>query len=76
MRTGHGSAKEHEIASWQFALIHTGLGNNDEAFNWLEKSYDNREFIMALLRVGETLGSLRDDPRFDDLLQRIGLPIL
>ena len=39
----------------------------------LEEAYENREFPMAILKVAEILGGLRDDPRFDDLLRRIGL---
>jgi serine/threonine-protein kinase len=70
----HESAKQHEVASFQFALIHAGLGNQDQAFEWLEKSYERREFVMALLPVAETLGSLRHDPRYGDLLRRVGYP--
>jgi TolB-like protein/Tfp pilus assembly protein PilF len=68
------TAKQQEVASYQFAIVHMGLGNRDEAFEWLERSYANREFPMAILKFSESMGSIRDDPRFDDLLRRIGFP--
>ncbi|GAG23814.1 unnamed protein product, partial [marine sediment metagenome] len=66
-------AKQHDVPAHKFALIHAGLGDKDQAFAWLEKAYENREFVMPILQVAEGLDSLRDDPRFDDLLRRIGL---
>ena len=69
------AARQDEVAFFQFALVHMGLGNHDEAFELLERSYDNREFVMAILNVGETLGALRDDPRFESLLRRIGFTV-
>ncbi len=66
-------SKRHDVPAFKFAVIHVGLGDKEQAFEWLEKSYENREFAMAILSVGQGFGSLRDDPRFDDLLRRIGL---
>jgi len=55
------------------ANVYVGLGNKDQAFFWLEKAYQERSNYMAYLKVLPFLDSLRGDPRFDDLLQRIGL---
>ena len=66
-------SKQHEVPAFKFSLIHAGLGDKEQAFELLEKAYENREFPMAILNVAEILGGLRDDPRFDDLLRRIGL---
>jgi len=55
------------------ANVYVGLGNKDQAFFWLEKAYQERSYYMAYLKVLPFLDSLRGDPRFDDLLRRIGL---
>jgi serine/threonine-protein kinase len=68
-------SKHHDVPAHKFALIHAGLGDKDQAFEWLEKAFENKEFPMVILQVGQGLGSLRDDPRFDNLLRRIGLPV-
>jgi hypothetical protein len=57
------------------AVIYSGLGQNDKAFEFLEKAYQERSpdipyFIEADLRID----TLRADPRFQDLLRRVGLP--
>jgi len=49
------------------------LGNKDKAFEYLEKSYQKREWLIPFLEVEPQLDSLRDDPRFDELLKRVGL---
>jgi eukaryotic-like serine/threonine-protein kinase len=55
------------------ANVYIGLGNHDQAFFWLEKAYQDRSNYMAWLKVYPLLDPLRSDPRFDDLLRRIGL---
>lgn len=55
------------------ALIYTALGDKDEAFNWLERAYEERDEDLGLLKVDPRLDSLRADPRFTSLLQRVGL---
>ena len=55
------------------ALIYTALGNNDEAFHWLERAYAQRDPDLCLLRVDPRLDSLRAHPRFLNLLERVGL---
>ncbi len=47
------------------------VGNKDKAFEYLEKSYQRREFWMSMLKVDPSLDSLRDDPRFDELVKRV-----
>jgi len=60
-----------------FAMVwaQVGLGDKDQAFAWLERSYDERRIRMQWLRVDPLLAPLRTDPRFDDLVRRISLPI-
>jgi len=58
--------------SSEIAMIYAALGNNDQAMTWLEKSYEERFNPGVLLRPG--FDPLRSDPRFRDLVRRIGLP--
>ena len=56
----------------EIATIYASLGNRDQAMNWLEKGYEERFNPGVLLRPG--FDPLRSDPRFEDLVHRIGLP--
>jgi serine/threonine-protein kinase len=53
------------------ALYNAQIGEKDEAFRYLEKVYERREIWMTYLEVDPRLDSLRDDPRFDELLKRV-----
>jgi len=56
----------------EIAVIYAALGDTDQAMNWLEKGYEERFNPGVLLRPG--LDPLRSDPRFQDLVRRVGLP--
>jgi len=56
------------------AGAYTALGETDEAFTWLERSYREREPLMIVTKADPTFDPLRSDPRFQDLLRRIGFP--
>jgi hypothetical protein len=62
------------VPAYGIALVYAGLGEKDQAFAWLEKAYEEHAFKMAWLKVEPRWDSLRSDPRFADLLRRIGLP--
>jgi hypothetical protein len=49
------------------------LGEKEQAFEWLEKAYEERSSALVYLKVDPSFDSLRDDPRFTDLLRRIHL---
>ncbi len=55
------------------ALIAVGMGEHDEAFGWLEKALEDRAQMLSELRAESAFDPLRADPRFTDLLRRIGL---
>jgi TolB-like protein/DNA-binding winged helix-turn-helix (wHTH) protein len=67
-------SENREGLALPLANVYVALGENDQAFAWLEKAYQHREGGLILLNVAPELQSLHGDPRFDDLLQRIGLP--
>lgn len=56
----------------EIAMIYASLGDRDEAMNWLEKACEERFNPGVLLRPG--FDPLRSDPRFKDLVRRVGLP--
>jgi tetratricopeptide (TPR) repeat protein len=53
------------------AIIYAGLGENEEALAWLEKGYEARESVMMLRNP--QFDSLRSDPRFGNLVRKVGL---
>jgi hypothetical protein len=67
-------SKQECIASNHFATIYIGLGDKDKAFEWLEKTYEERSGWMVWLQTAPEFDSLRSDPRFADLLRRMGFP--
>jgi len=63
------------IGRYEIALVYAGLGEKDEAFTWLEKSYDARDKGLTYLKIDPCLDPLRSDPRFARLVRRVGLPL-
>jgi hypothetical protein len=57
----------------EVAAVHAALRDRDEAFAWLEKAYRERCAYLYGIKCDAWFDSLRDDPRFNDLLRRIGL---
>jgi hypothetical protein len=53
-------------------LIHAALGETDEAFRWLENAYDQCVEWMIYTNIDPRLDPLRADPRFSELLERLG----
>ncbi len=69
----HEKAKKSYIRPFFFAKIYAALGNNDDAFQWLERAYQERDSSLAHLLTDESVDCIRDDPRFNKLLGKIGL---
>lgn len=66
-------AKRGYVPTYTFAEIYARLGEKDQAFEWLEKAYEERNAFMVFLKELPDWDSLRSDPRFKDLLQRMRL---
>lgn len=58
--------------AWFIALYHAERGNRDKLFEWLEKSYQRHEVEMTWLKMEPTLNPYKDDPRYLDLMERVG----
>ena len=67
-------ASQKYVSAYFRVLIHTALGERDQALEWLEKAYEERSEWLVWLKVDPKLDSLRSDPRFTSLVQRVGLP--
>jgi TolB-like protein/Tfp pilus assembly protein PilF len=69
-----GIAQHQYVPSLYFAGIYVGLGEKDEAFNWLEKAYQERHDRLVYLGVDPMADPLRSDARFHELMKKVGLP--
>ncbi len=67
-------ARERHVPADFMALALVGLGEVDRTFEWLERALEERCWTMVLLKVEPPYRALADDPRFGELLKRIGLP--
>src|SRR5437667_563951 len=70
----HLIAKAREGFAYQIAEVYAVRGEKDKAFDWLQISFDDRDAGMLGLLVDPLLRSLRDDPRYKNLLAKLGLP--
>ena len=62
------------FSKFHIAVIYGFLGEKDSAFEWLEKACDDRSAFMVYLKVDPKLDPLRSDPRFDQMVRRVGIP--
>ncbi|PYK17497.1 MAG: hypothetical protein DME55_09985, partial [Verrucomicrobia bacterium] len=67
-------AKRQYASAYEIATIHVALGDSEQAFQLLAKAYAEHAFHLANLNVSPQFNAVRSDPRFQDLVQRIGLP--
>lgn len=62
------------VAPLGFALIHLGLGDHEQALDWLERGYVQGDFYMTGLKTTPVWDPLRTHPRFQALLRRMNFP--
>src|SRR2546425_1968915 len=67
-------AEREYVPAFSLIYAYAGLGDKEEAYAWLERSYKERKPKMVWLNVDPLLDPLRSDPRFHDLVRRMGLP--
>jgi Flp pilus assembly protein TadD len=65
--------REHPIEPALLVEAYIGMDNKDQAFIWLERAYAQHSNSMTTLKVDPLYDPLRSDPRFQDLLGRVGL---
>jgi TolB-like protein/DNA-binding winged helix-turn-helix (wHTH) protein len=67
-------ATRQYVPSYDIALVYLGLGDKEEAYRWLEKAFDERSAWMVYLNMDSRLDRLRSEPRFKELVRKVGLP--
>jgi tetratricopeptide (TPR) repeat protein len=71
------SSENNYVSPYSVAVIYAGLGNKDKSFEWLERAYSDRSYYLPVyLTTDARLDGFHSDPRFKDLVRRIGLPEL
>jgi len=65
--------RRHPIDPGVVLLAHVGIGDKDQAFVWLEKAYAQHSNTLTTLKVDPGFDSLRGNPRYQDLMRRVGL---
>ena len=65
--------QSNRIRATAFSIIFAGLNDRDKAFEWLEKAYEQRYEGVIFVKVQPYYDNLRSDPRYYELLKRIGL---
>jgi serine/threonine-protein kinase len=71
LRELEAMAKGQYVSTTAFATIHLGLNEKEEALDWLEKSYEDQEGVCWYLNVDRIYDTVRDEPRFQALIQRV-----
>ncbi len=66
-KTGYASA-------YQIALLYTDLGDKNQAFRWLNTAYQERDLDLEGLKTEFQLDPIRSDPRFSEMVHKIGFP--
>jgi serine/threonine-protein kinase len=72
-----GQLKERDATadeSASIAFVYDALGDKEAAFEWFEKAYQRRSRDLLHLKVARVCATTRSDPRYDDLLRRLGFP--
>jgi TolB-like protein/Flp pilus assembly protein TadD len=66
------TARKQYVCTFEIGSIHAALGENDEAFRWLQQAFKDRCDCMVWLKTEPWLGSIRTDPRYHELIRRVG----
>jgi hypothetical protein len=67
-------AKDRYVSPYSIAQSHARLGEKEPALEWLAKALDERDSRLVALKVDPCFDALRTEPKFQALIQRVGLP--
>lgn len=62
-----------QVSMGAVALVYAALGDTDKTFSWLDKAYDAKSSFVTTLKFWSVFDPIRSDPRFTDLIRRVGL---
>lgn len=68
-------SKRIYVSAYDIAAVYIGLGEKNQAFEWLSKALEERSGFLVYIKCDRRFDGLRSDPRFEALLKRIGLPL-
>ncbi len=74
LREMTGPRRPEGLSPYVSATYHVQLGEKDKAFAELDKAFENREFLLLYIKIDPRLDALRDDPRYQELVQRMRFP--
>jgi eukaryotic-like serine/threonine-protein kinase len=66
--------KKRYSCTYEVGVAYVAMGQNDEAFRWFQKALADRSDCMPLVKVDPRLDSIRSDPRYQELVRRVGVP--
>jgi tetratricopeptide (TPR) repeat protein len=66
-------SNQRYVPAFYIAGIYVGLGDGDRAFQWLEKAFTDRSEWLIYLNIEPMLDPIRNDPRFDEMVKKVGL---
>ena len=67
-------SRHRYVSAYDVAMIHVALEDRDAAFEWLNKAWEQHDLQLVSLKVDPSLDGVRADPRFGELVRRVGLP--
>ncbi|MEW6131044.1 MAG: protein kinase [Acidobacteriota bacterium] len=66
--------KQQYVSPYMIAIVYAAMNERDRAFEWLDKVCEEKSYYVVWLKVDPVFDGFRSDPRFQSILQRIGLP--
>jgi tetratricopeptide (TPR) repeat protein len=66
-------SNKHYVSPFHIAFVYVGLKENDRAFDWLERAYEERYELLISIKIMPNFDPIRTDERFSELLKKIGL---
>jgi tetratricopeptide (TPR) repeat protein len=67
--------KAGSLSAYWIAIMYADLGDKDQAFLWLNTAYQERDLYLLKLKTDFLLAPIRSDPRFAELVRKVGLPL-
>jgi eukaryotic-like serine/threonine-protein kinase len=69
-----GQRKAGFYSAYEIAELYAALGEKEEVFRWLNAAFDERDYLLEGLKTNFVLDPVRSDPRFAELVHKVGLP--
>ncbi len=74
LKSGKRNARPATILRTGLLTLYADLGDKDQAFRWLNTAYQERDVALPGLKTDFSLDPIRSDPRFAELVRKVGLP--